>query len=1067
MKRKLSALLAVLLILALCPVMASAANSAQGNWVYTVENGEATILWSTGGKGLVEMFPAVLGGSPVTTIGNGTVNVSTNNKTSGNFVLIPQGVKLFNTMAIYDYNDTAGWSFPADIQFGENATKSIYGTFYCASGSPAEAYAKEIGLEVSNVQGTDFVASFSDGGYMLPNGQYSLPEAMLGGGYSISFTVKSDIGFKIKSLTVDGAAKEDAVGKTDYTFVYNFSQASSSVKVEFEAFEGDTRTPEDVVEYVAPTLAEGAVAEDAVLQDDVYTYCEVHDGTTAKYTNTMGISTGHYYAADGKIYSMVKSYQKTEGEPDFWSVAEVINTAFKDEGLVYGKDYDLVRLYNYHELITRGPGGGGDTYMYAAYLYKEITLADVKDYDVDSTHTNTAAIFVQKGGNITVDNFTTFTNTAGKGPSEAGNFFGMGSQIHGDGGDGTTATTGNILVKSAGSYLTLNSPKVLGKSNSIYATAHSLINVNGGDIFSYTSGGHGPYVSTGGQVTINTDGTAIVGEDGVIDRTGNKALATDIPDYNLSAMARSEVTGEVEMVLSEHADDVTCIVTGLDAGTALATDSGGGTIVANKCVTKTYGLRSAGVYSIGSNESWVYCYNSSLTSMLDAALCSASGGYMYAYNCDLQGFQAIKTRAGQNGQTESEVRVQNSRAIAYYDYDGMVSAYDIADPKDFDRSVLADLATMMPSQGGSGESTIFIDAANNSFYEDSLWWWFVDRSKTPGQSGGSNFAVIYGDSSPTPVYVDSTYLYNKNYEMFGPESQWWKEHEGKVDELTGHAYAPANNLIASSENGGTQNIVFINENSQTKWDVTGKNQETCEIVGDLYVAEIVTSDAPGSGSGPSTMNCTFQNSEWEGTVLEYGYNCNLTFDAKSSWKVTADCTVGTINLEEGTVIDADKPVTVYFSKSNTVKDGDKMGNVTFVKYYSKHFSDVFESVDEIDYLADNDIVYGWGDGTFLPGQVMDGQHFALMLKRAGAKKVTFDLSGALTVDQAYEAMYKAASALKITSKSEDMVGALTEWGVYDASLKGQLTREQAAVLLYKFLQNKPKGMGMMMMGMGH
>ncbi len=55
----------------------------------------------------------------------------------------------------------------------------------------------------------------------------------------------------------------------------------------------------------------------------------------------------------------------------------------------------------------------------------------------------------------------------------------------------------------------------------------------------------------------------------------------------------------MEGVFKSHDEDQTVIVTGDEAGTALATDTGGGVIVANQVTTKTFGLRCAGVYSIG------------------------------------------------------------------------------------------------------------------------------------------------------------------------------------------------------------------------------------------------------------------------------------------------------------------------------------------------------------------------------------------------------------------------------------------------------------------------------------
>ena len=146
-------------------------------------------------------------------------------------------------------------------------------------------------------------------------------------------------------------------------------------------------------------------------------------------------------------------------------------------------------------------------------------------------------------------------------------------------------------------------------------------------------------------------------------------------------------------VFEEHSDDTTVIITGDESGTALATDTGGGVIVANQVLTKTYGLRCAGVYSIGSNESWVYCFNSNLNSYLDAALTSATGGYIFAYNCDMTGVMGIKTRAGGDASSdETGVYVYNSRVSAYYDTAEMESVYDVATPDAWDDSILDEIS---------------------------------------------------------------------------------------------------------------------------------------------------------------------------------------------------------------------------------------------------------------------------------------------------------------------------------------------------------------------------------------
>jgi hypothetical protein len=892
---------------------------------------EATILWGTGDEknGNVVMIPATLGGYTVTTIGNGAQTITSNNKNEDVYVLIPEGVTTLSPRMIYDYNSTSGWSIPATVTSISSEPASFLscpGTFYGESGSAAETYASTDASRDFVDYGADgsvtFTAESGEEGYMQPNGTYHLPSAMLDGKHTVSFHIVADYQYKIASLTVDGQAISEAVGKNEYDLAYTFTSGSTGVSVTYEADPQDSRDPDEMAEsfqYEAPAINKKAVAEGAELPEDVNDYIGVNTGSTAKYNNTMGISTGYYYAADGKTYQMVKAYQKTD-EPEYLSKAEAINGVYKADKLVYGKDYDLLRLYNYYENVTNGPAQGV-VELYCTYLYKEIDPEDIdSENTVSNDNLNTASVFVQQGGDLTLDDFTSYCYTSSKGPSEAGNFFGMGSSIHVDGGDATTPA-GTIINKGTAA-LTMHNPKILGTVNSVYATASGVIYIEGGNIFSCSSGGHGPYVSTGGQILLNTDGTNLIEADGSVNRDAETLNATERPDSSLGTMSRNK-DGDMEGVYQDHAQDVTVVVTGDEAGTALATDSGGGVIVANQVVTKTFGLRCAGVYSIGSNESWVYCYNSTLTSYLDAGLCSASGGYIYAYNCDINGVMGLKCRAGGNADAEETgVYVTNSRVAAYFDAEEMQNAYDVADP-DTMRTQLESGEIDLDSLGtGYSKLNMFIDKANSpKFYEESLDWWFSDRSKTPGYSGGNKFAVMYVENSSTPIYVEASKMVNQNYVENGDPASLEAGQN------------PADNLLLSVEGAGSATVFFKDENDETQWDLTGKTQDTTELVGDFFIgAYSEAAGSPDKGTGPNSASLNFENSQWEGTVL-YGDEdeitgiCNLSFDKDSAWKITADTKVADLEIYDVENITADEPVTVTFDSTTTVVAGT-YGNVT-------------------------------------------------------------------------------------------------------------------------------------------
>jgi hypothetical protein len=920
-------------------------------WVYsyTETNGTAGNATIISAKSAVKTYtvtlvPASLNGISATTFGNGTTNVMTNNKTTGNYVIFADGIQTISSSAIYDYNDTLAWVIPSSVTtIGSLAFSSCSGSFYTTADSAAAKYAtaeKRTVVTMSDSNTKTFTVKAGSNGTITPGGTYQLPTAMLTDktiSYSADFAISAARGYKIKSVTVDGSPYNFGTGLVQkYKLSYAFSAASSGISVEFEALgagETETRPAESAYTYDAPTILSDAVAKGAVLPDDVNTYVAMDD-TVSDYAHTMGISTGENYIYKGTLYKMVYSSQNTS-IPEYHSKAEVINGLYQTKGLVYGKDYDLIRLYNYSQTITRGPSQGTVT-LYCTYLYKaaEKQTLDGATSIVQNDKTDTANIFVQGAGKFTATNFTAYGYTGGKGPSEAGNFYGMGSSIHVDGGTNAKIKSSTVLSNTA--TLELNQPQILGTVNSLYSTAQGLIYLEGGNVFSCSSGGHGPYVSLGGEILINTTGTNLINSDGSVNTTDPKA--TKIPSSDLGAMTRNSADS-MAGVYKTHGDDTTVIVTGDEAGTALATDSGGGMIVANQAVTKTYGLRCAGVYSIGYSESWVYCFNSSLTSYLDAGLCSASAGYIYAYNSEINGVMGLKTRAsGTESTTNAGIWVKNSRVSASFDAAALASAYDVGSPEEMiaaygslkdvnvtTTDTLTEAANKIEkyiTSNGliSNQLNIFADKANSpKFKADSLSWWFVDRSKTPGYSGGNKFSVIYVDASPAVVNVISSLLTNDNYKSYGNQSTWWKNLTAKEQTY----YTPADNLLISVENGGTGNVTFTDENSNTKWDVLGGSSETTELSGDFYVGSPAKAGEPGVQEGATnTLNAAFHNSQWSGTILcgdtEKTGKVNLTFDTNSKWTVTKNCSVASLIVAKGAEIVSSS---LTYGNMSTASDG--------------------------------------------------------------------------------------------------------------------------------------------------
>lgn len=1140
---------------------ANAANLQDGNWIYTLgSDGKAIIVNAAGAEksAKVVMFPGKVNGHTVTTIGNGSSTVSSNNKVDGNYVLFPNSVTQINDGAIYDYNATKGWTFGKDTILTAAGFMSCAGVFYSTTDFVSKAVAQERTSGFSSDVSTFSITS-GDNGEILPEGTYNIPKDMLTGGYSATFTITADIGYKIKSLIADGKSVDAAVGKNEYSYDYTFSSESASINSTFETDPNDTRKASTGSTYTAPAITEGAVASNTVLPDDVNTEVKACGAETNDYYESTGISTGIYYAADGNEYTQVKAYQNKSAIM-FKSKAEVINYAYKNNNLVYGKDYDLIRLFNYYEDIQNGPSKG-QVGVYTAYLYKNITeipsssetlLGSYDSTGTNSSDFNTTGILVQatsgtsadrsavtsstKETNVTVNSYHVKSDASSTGPSEAGNFYGLGSAILVDGG-----TTDATAVGKAS--LTLKNPLIDGTVNTVYSTYGGRLNILGGLLYGCSSGAHGPYDSYRGEIYINAQNgekyddrfvatgtrsdkaTINVGKE----YSGGDETALETRPSGINAYMTKNESGKHVPVYANQKDysDSTVVITGDEAGTALATDTGGGTIVANQAYTKTYGLRCAGVYSIGSDKGLVSLYNSKLTSYLDAGLVSASGGYSYAYNCEIQGVMGIKTRNGNEGGNYSKVQVANSKVSAYYDDEEMRNAYDVADPSTFlNKKDEIDSTINGKSATSISQLNMFLDKANSPAYTlDSLNWWFLDKSATPGYSGGNRFAVIYTEASSTPVYVDSSLLVNENYKKYG-DSKYNSPDAYKGTYLESYAEAnpdkckAANNYIVSAEGGGTGLVYFKNENSKTHWDLSNPKSETTEINGDFYVAKTVTSSAPGMGSGPSTLNAHFENSEWIGTTDGYAYNANLYFDDNSSWKVTKNTTVGTIEASDVSKITADTPVTVKYENSNTIKPG-KYGNVTFVKYYSKYFNDMEQyswAASAVDSLVEDEIITGTGDTEFNPSKsILRSNYIVMLYKAAGSPEAEltssfedvssdsdytkavswavskgiidttsnkFDPDNALTRQEALLYTYRSLASLGITTKdgsvsdltkytdvsalsSDSVVAAATisNLGALDAESSStlrpseEMLRAEAASMLANILEKKAKSGG--------
>lgn len=958
-KRILSLLLSLSMLLSLTVLTVSAAESVSsaGGWYYTTDGKSATVTYvSDAVKGYEAiLIPAELDGIAVKTLGSGANNVITN---SDGWLLVPEGVEAISAGMFYDMNRTPGWSFPSTLTVMEpGATASCGGVFYTALSKAAADYAKSNSFETDGSAMEQLTISAGENGEVYPNGTYNLPAALVSAKLAVSYTVTADIGYQIAALTVNGQSVAEAAGANEYTGT--LTVAAGKVEVTFEADADDTRTestdPADT--YQAPAIVDGAVAEGAQLPADVYEYAPDTDGEGSnKYSSTMGVMTGTHYAVDGVIYEMVSVTQNVL----YRSKAEVINAAYQNDGLVYGEDYDLIRLFNYVHNYANGPRPG-NFQMYCCYLYKSTGGNEVSDVasnlewerayehvNDDGTYNtiqgDVSTLFVQAGESVTVSNLKSQNNTIPYGPSEAANFYGLGSAILVDGGDsGAKGKYLNVIrdvVDNSTASVNIIDPYVSGAENVIYAVAGGVAHLEGGRYFGTSSGGHGLYVGLGGQITLNSNDNIVDPVTGEIEMDYEDLVANVLderPAMDLGSATSAEpnkdwnsyakpVFPEDEGV--EIDEDIAVLVTADETGTALTTDSGGGIIIANRLSATTYGRGCAGVYSIGYDESMVFVYNTALHSRADSALCSTSGGFILAFNTELEGVGGIKTRSGGGNGNYDGVTIYNSKVTASFD----PSAYDFyhmatdedtwEDASAFKNWSWADDKSMV----NCPMLNLFVNKTNCTFEGDistEMSYWYQDKNTAP-QTGEAVAPILATGTATIDSY--SVCYVNENYANYADEG--------------------ANNYLIAADNGGTANINFYDQNRETKWDLTGASNETTELNGDLYIAATITMTGPDAGSGPSSADIHFYNSEWDGKVVGYLRNADLDFDAESVWTVTGNTGVGNLVLASESCVTASEPVTVKVYGELTiggkaVTEDTTIGNVTFdVGAQSVYFNDL-------------------------------------------------------------------------------------------------------------------------------
>lgn len=951
--------LVILMVMGLFSVSAAAADTSYRDlngvtWTYA--DGEDTALESIRDSAMVIeraqalLISGIVNGTPVDAVrSNGFDNVVVGHK-ANEYILLPEGLRVIGGMTFYDFNFVKGVSIPQSVSEISYNAFDVLGreinnatVIYGAAGSEAERWASDNSTAVysfETAEGTNFSTEAGENGMIYPSGRWYVPEGMKAEGVTADFSVEAESGYVIDALIADGKEIPEAAGRSSYLLTYTFSEASEAISVRFAPSDAAVEASSaesmsivlsagesaalDVGTYIP--LLDGAAAEGADLSD-IY---DAPEDNAAGYTASMGVSTGDWYVVDGVLYKMIFGTNGSgeNGDPGvvFQCKAQVINFLYETYGWVYGADYDLVRMYHFDSTVSAGNRKGSYDF-HCAFAYKKVAedgtydgLSGVEAFYSENENTegitDNSTLFVQgQAGEptaVTVTGLSAANHTRPDGPQEATNFYGIGSAVLVDGGTPSmNSYADRFFLPEEATTLTLVDPYIVGGANPLYVLATSRVNIRGGVLFTAFSGGHGPYASLQGQITINADGT-VLDENGIpntdVDELRKNAVAAipgrfgwaerntyedgspvDANDYRLD---HSKLALDEEGIAAYERENgaVTVVTTANSSGSILVTDSGGGMLLANRLSGTAYSTGSSGVYSMGGG-SYVYIYNSRLESHIEPAINSVGEGYVFAFNSRFSGPVGVLSSGGRE-----HVNIYNSEIATALDFD--MDFYDLTDPND-----PAQLATYqrLTEEVSAAElvnsNYLMIFPLNGDDMKNFVSNWYEDRTQVPGKNGG-NIAVL-STTSASGITVDSTRLYNGAYADFG------------------NVGAP-NWLIAAA--GGTSTFTFRHENSRTAWDLTGEDKNTTELYGNIYCA------AP-SGSGmwvtaSGSADVILEDSEWIGTIEDRGEGAALSLDGTSSWTCTGTCTVKSLTLQDGAVVQAPEGMEIaFYQNGGTIELG--------------------------------------------------------------------------------------------------------------------------------------------------
>ena len=903
-------------------------STVEGDWsfdVITTTSGTTTTTTSTityyaGKTDQVVVVPSVLGGAPVTRISSQAFG----HHSEIMAVYVPNSVTEVDDWAFYDLNTAVIISFA-------NPNVSIADGAFQSSGNAA-LYLPQGTTQTS--AGGKTVVTGNTGTVSVSINNSSA--AAIGGGTYLNVTNSSNYGITADSIakickSASGNDSDVSFSNNTVTFTGdNYVPTEQTIEI-YKDFANEVSASELNKTFLSLTKDEAAALNKSIAEDSSYSQIK----TLLNFKEGYYINGNKVSLDENAIAYDVKTGEKI-------SVNEETGK-FPSTGDGY---------YRYVTYRDTDNDGDIDILYYSPYTvtysYNPVTISS------DNENLNGLS-----ARDILSTVYLAFANSVVKTSGEGDSYYdkSLTADTSKDGDAIGAEANENRSILWADDYSTINVDKLKANSSSIgnwgkmsYETGLSSYNT---EIVMEWGMNALLYATNGGKITVgklngerstftaNGDGANGIIAGGAGTKAGTESAPSDTASvyvYNADFDLQGWNNHVADVVYGGYAylNDVSS-VTGIPGSysvgqaSALANDFGNGVVEVKDFDTTVYGNRSAGAYVIGGGI--ITADDSSFVSKMDAGLVSASGGTFKLNNTSATGQIALRNRGGIN--TDSTSTLNKVNLIADKDVKNYVTGEKAAQAvaawteasgsSDLIHYMMSDptmtIGTLCKNYGISEDATETLieklseiagetyttstklrnSVLDNTYYNYSAgkYTGTTDFSDVPYLTVGSAYGGLV---SSVMEFEAAGINLDLNESTFSNTNK--KDYNYLVASEAGSA--PVINFNKSDANG-----IIWNEGDVSR-NVEGRTSDrSSKLTANFTDSDFTGSFADGSNGLWKVKNLSYTNGLGETSNLNgnyYGAEANwgisASFDKDSTWTVTNDSYLGSLNIEEGATIKA-------------------------------------------------------------------------------------------------------------------------------------------------------------------